>query len=72
MERYARGLRRLAYDTPHRVLVITHDQPIRYLVTCCTATTRSSGGAPVPNAAVYPFAAATVAEGAERLAAVLR
>jgi probable phosphoglycerate mutase len=73
VERYARGLRRLAYDTPHRVLVITHDQPIRYLVNVLHGDDPILGPAPpVPNAAVYPFAAATVAEGAERLAAVLR
>ena len=73
VERYARGLRRIAQDTPHRVLVVTHDQPIRYLLNVLHGDDPILGPAlPVPNATPYPFAAATVAEGAERLAAVLR
>jgi len=73
VERYARGLRRLVDETPHPVLVVTHDQPIRYLVNVLHGDDPISGPAlPVPNATPYPFDAATVAEGAERLAAVLR
>src|SRR5262249_10589125 len=32
VERYSRGLRRLVEAVPHPVLVVTHDQPIRYLL----------------------------------------
>jgi probable phosphoglycerate mutase len=73
VERYARGLRRLVEQTPHPVLVVTHDQPIRYLLNVLHGDDPISGPAPpVPNATPYPFRAATVADGAERLAAVLR
>jgi broad specificity phosphatase PhoE len=73
VERYARGLRRLVEDTPHPVLVVTHDQPIRYLLNVLQGDDPILGPAlPVPNATPYPFDAATVAEGAVRLAALLR
>jgi broad specificity phosphatase PhoE len=73
VERYARGLLGLVEQTPHPVLVVTHDQPIRYLQNVLKGDDPISGPAPpVPNATPYPYAAATVAEGAERLAAVLR
>jgi hypothetical protein len=55
------------------VLVVTHDQPIRYLLNVLNGDDPITGPAlPVPNATPYPFDAATVEEGAERLAAVLR
>jgi broad specificity phosphatase PhoE len=71
--RYARGLRRLAEATPYPVLVVTHDQPIRYLQNVLHGDDPILGPAlPVPNATPFPFAAASIAEGAERLQAVLR
>jgi hypothetical protein len=55
------------------VLVVTHDQPIRYLLNVLNGDDPITGPAlAVPNATPYPFDAATVEEGAERLAAVLR
>jgi len=73
VERYARGLRRLVDATRQPVLVVTHDQPIRYLLNVLNGDDPITGPAlPVPNATPYPFDAATVEEGAERLAAVLR
>jgi probable phosphoglycerate mutase len=70
--RYARGLRRLADETPHPALVVTHDQPIRYLLNVLAGNDPVLGPAlPVPNATPYPFTAAMVAEGARRLDASL-
>jgi broad specificity phosphatase PhoE len=71
--RYARGLRRLAEETAHPALVVTHDQPIRYLLNVLHGDDPILGTAsPVPNATPYPFDAATIAHGAERLTAALR
>ncbi len=73
LARYARGLRRLATATAHPVLVVTHDQPIRYLLNALHGDDPILGPAPpVANASPYPFTAAALADGAERLAATLR
>ena len=70
--RYARGLRRLAEETPHPALVVTHDQPIRYLLNVLAGADPVLGPAsPVPNATPYPFSTAMLAEGARRLTASL-
>ena len=70
--RYARGLRRLAEATPHPALVVTHDQPIRYLLNALAGADPIFGPAlPVPNATPFPFTAAMLSEGARRLAAWL-
>ncbi len=70
--RYARGLRRLAEETALPALVITHDQPIRYLLNVLAGHDAVLGPAlPVPNATPYPFTAAMLAEGARRLTASL-
>ena len=70
--RYARGLRRLAEETPHPALVVTHDQPIRYLLNVLAGADPVLGPAlPVPNATPYPFSKAMLAEGARRLTASL-
>ncbi len=70
--RYARGLRRLAEETPYPALVVTHDQPIRYLLNVLAGNDPVLGPAPpVPNATPYPFTAAMLAEGARRLTASL-
>jgi broad specificity phosphatase PhoE len=70
--RYARGLRRLAEETPHPALVVTHDQPIRYLLNVLAGNDPVLGPAlPVPNATPYPFTAEMLAEGARRLSASL-
>jgi broad specificity phosphatase PhoE len=70
--RYARGLHRLATETPHPALVVTHDQPIRYLLNVLAGNDPVLGPAlPVPNATPYPFTADMLAEGARRLAACL-
>jgi probable phosphoglycerate mutase len=72
VERYARGLRRLAEQTPHPALVVTHDQPIRYLLNVLAGDDPVLGPAPpVPNATPYPFTRTMLAEGARRLAASL-
>jgi broad specificity phosphatase PhoE len=73
VERYARALRRLAEETPHPALVVTHDQPIRYLLNVLAGNNPVLGPAlPVPNATPYPFTAGMLAEGARRLIASLR
>ena len=55
VERYARGLRRLAEETPHPALVVTHDQPIRYLLNVLAGDDPILGPAlPVPNADAVP------------------
>jgi len=73
LARYARGLHRLATATARPALVVTHDQPIRYLLNALQGDDPILGPAlPVSNATPYPFAAATLADGAERLAAALR
>jgi broad specificity phosphatase PhoE len=70
--RYARGLARLANDTPHPALVVTHDQPIRYLLNVLAGADPVLGpAAPVQNAVPYPFGAEQLAEGARRLTASL-
>jgi glucosyl-3-phosphoglycerate phosphatase len=72
VERYARGLRRLADATPHPALVVTHDQPIRYLLNVLAGNDPVLGPAlPVPNATPFPFTKELLAEGARRLAASL-
>ncbi|MDX6376049.1 MAG: putative phosphatase [Gaiellaceae bacterium] len=73
VERYGRGLRWLAEEVRHPVLVVTHDQPIRYLLNALAGDDPILGPArPVPNAVFYPFTAAELAEGARRLEASLR
>jgi broad specificity phosphatase PhoE len=73
VERYARGLRRLAEATPHPVLAVTHDQPIRYLLNVLAGDDPILGPAPsVSNATPYPFTSETLVEGARRLEASLR
>jgi broad specificity phosphatase PhoE len=73
VERYARAFRRLAEETAHPTLVVTHDQPIRYLLNALAGDDPIRGPArPVPNAVPYPFTAAEVAEGARHLEASLR
>jgi probable phosphoglycerate mutase len=73
LARYARGLHRHATATARPALVVTHDQPIRYLLNALQGDDPILGPAPpVPNATPYPFAAATLADGAERLADALR
>lgn len=70
--RYARGLHRLATEIPHPALVVTHDQPIRYLLNVLAGNDPVLGPAlPVPNATPYPFTGEMLAEGARRLAASL-
>ena len=70
--RYARGLGRLAGETSHPALVVTHDQPIRYLLNVLAGADPVLGPAlPVPNATPYPFTAAMLAEGARCLSASL-
>jgi 2,3-bisphosphoglycerate-dependent phosphoglycerate mutase len=72
LARYARGLRRLADETSHPALVVTHDQPIRYLLNALAGADPILGPArPVPNAVPYPFTAEMLAEGARRLMASL-
>ncbi len=72
VERYARGLRRLAEETPHPALVVTHDQPIRYLLNVLAGNDPVLGPAmPVPNATPYAFTKEMLAEGARRLEAWL-
>jgi broad specificity phosphatase PhoE len=70
--RYARGLRRLAEDTPHPALVVTHDQPIRYLLNVLAGHDPVLGPVePVPNATPHPFTTAALLEGVRRLEASL-
>lgn len=70
--RYAGGLRRLASETPHPALVVTHDQPIRYLQNVLAGNDPILGPAlPVPNATPYSFTREMLAEGARRLQASL-
>lgn len=71
--RYARGLRWLAEEVPHPALVVTHDQPIRYLQNVLNGDDPILGRAlPVPNATPFPYAAAQLLDGARLLQAALR
>jgi hypothetical protein len=52
--------------------VVTHDQPIRYLLNVLAGADPILGPAlPVPNAMAFPFTAEMLAEGARRLEASL-
>ncbi len=68
--RYARALARLAAATAdHPTLVVTHDQPIRYLVNALAGDDPILGkAAPVANATPYAFGAATIAGAAAVMA----
>lgn len=55
LARYARGLRRLATATAHPALVVTHDQPIRYLLNAVRGDDPILGPAPpVPERVALP------------------
>jgi broad specificity phosphatase PhoE len=72
VERYARGLRQLARE-PHPTLVVTHDQPIRYLENALLDEDPVFGPiGPVPNAVPYAYARAELERGADRLEAYVR
>jgi broad specificity phosphatase PhoE len=68
--RYARALARLAAATAdHPTLVVTHDQPIRYLLNALAGDDPILGKAPpVPNATPFAFRAVEIAAGAVRMA----
>jgi broad specificity phosphatase PhoE len=61
LERYARGLAWLASAAPRPVLVVTHDQPIRYLENVLAGKHPILGDVdPVRNATPYCYPAETV------------
>ena len=69
LERYARGLAALAASAPTPALVVTHDQPIRYLANTLLGADPISGPvAGIPNAVPYPLRRVTLADGAARMA----
>ncbi len=69
LERYARGLAWLAANAPTPALVVTHDQPIRYLFNMLLDDDPILGPLDgIPNATPYPLLAATLADGARKLA----
>jgi probable phosphoglycerate mutase len=73
LRRYARGMAWLAAEAPSPSLVVTHDQPIRYLANALAGLDAILGhAARVGNAMPYPFERATVARGAAAMAARLR
>ena len=68
--RYGRGLRQIAESTPRPTLVVTHDQPIRYVENALAGEDPVLGRiAPVENAVPYPYSAETLARGAALLEA---
>jgi broad specificity phosphatase PhoE len=68
LERYARGLARLAASAPQPALIVTHDQPIRYLLNTLLDQDPIFGPLDgIPNAVPYPLRAATVADAAARM-----
>jgi broad specificity phosphatase PhoE len=70
LRRYARGLAYLADAADHPALVVTHDQPIRYLVNALAGDDPITGPAPpVPNASVWPYAAERLRRGADAMGA---
>jgi broad specificity phosphatase PhoE len=71
LRRYARGLAWLADAADHPALVVTHDQPIRYLENALAGDDPITGPAPpVPNASVWPFPSVRLRRGADAMAAV--
>jgi len=70
LRRYARGLAFVADGAEHPALVVTHDQPIRYLQNALTGDDPILGAAPpVPNAGLFPYDVETLRRGADALAA---
>lgn len=68
LERYARGLAWLAATAPRPALIVTHDQPIRYLFNMLLDDDPILGPLDgIPNATPYPLLAVTVADAARRL-----
>jgi 2,3-bisphosphoglycerate-dependent phosphoglycerate mutase len=68
VDRYARGLLWLIEYAPRPALVVTHDQPIRYLMNALSGDDPISGILrKVPNAVPYPFSTAALTLGAQRL-----
>ncbi len=66
--RYGEGLGRLAAEAPRPALVVTHDQPIRYLENVLAGGDAVLGPArPVPNAVPFAYSAGELTSAAERL-----
>ena len=71
--RYARGMRWLAEEAPHPCLVVTHDQPLRYLLNALAGEDPILGPLKgVPNATPFSLAQPTVATGASRMESAAR
>jgi broad specificity phosphatase PhoE len=70
LRRYARGLAYLADAAEHPALVVTHDQPIRYLANALAGDDPIVGASPpVPNASLWPFTSERMRRGADAMAA---
>jgi broad specificity phosphatase PhoE len=70
MRRYARGLARLAAELPTPALVVTHDQPIRYVENALRGESPVTGSTPrIANAVPYRYDAAALRRAAELIAA---
>jgi len=66
--RYGRAMARLASEEEGPVLVVTHDQPIRYLENALRDADPVVGPAPpVPNAEPFAYSRDELSRGAERL-----
>lgn len=68
VHRYARGLLWLLEEAPRPALVVTHDQPIRYVMNALAGDHPLRGTLrKVPNAVPYPFSEAALSLAAKRL-----
>jgi probable phosphoglycerate mutase len=68
VRRYAAGLRRLTEDAPRPALVVTHDQPIRYLQNVLAGAHPVHGPVrAVPNGVPFAYSGDELATGIERL-----
>jgi broad specificity phosphatase PhoE len=68
VRRYAAGLRRLAEEAPRPALVVTHDQPIRYLQNALAGADPVFGPMrAVPNGIPYAYDEGQLATGVEHL-----
>ena len=70
VRRYAAGLASIAAEAPAPALVVTHDQPIRYLLNAIAGADLLDGPTrSIPNAEPYALARSRVAHAADRMAA---
>jgi probable phosphoglycerate mutase len=68
LRRYGRGLGWLAAEAAGPALVVTHDQPLRYLENALQGEDPIAGPiGSIPNAVPYPYDRATLARGADLL-----